>query len=141
MKERFIKEPVLVAPDLDKKMRIEVDMSDYATGGVLSMECKDGLWRPVAFLSKSLNEMERNYEIHDKEILAIIRELENWRYLLEGAHFKFETWTDHKNLEYFMKVQKLNRRQARWALYLLRFDFTLKHVPETKIGKANELSR
>ena len=141
MKERFTKEPVLVAPDLDKKMRIEVDMSDYATGGVLSIECKDGLWRPVAFLSKSLNEMERNYEIHDKEILAIIRELENWRYLLEGAHFKFEIWTDHKNLEYFMKVQKLNRRQARWALYLLRFDFTLKHVPETKIGKANELSR
>ena len=141
MKERFTKEPVLVAPDLDKKMRIEVDVSDYATGGVLSMECKDGLWRPVAFLSKSLNEMERNYEIHDKEILAIIRELENWRYLLEGAHFKFEIWTDHKNLEYFMKVQKLNRRQARWALYLLRFDFTLKHVPETKIGKANELSR
>ena len=141
MKERFTKEPVLVAPDLDKKIRIEVDVSDYATGGVLSMECKDGLWRPVAFLSKSLNEMERNYEIHDKEILAIIRELENWRYLLEGAHFKFEIWTDHKNLEYFMKVQKLNRRQARWALYLLRFDFTLKHVPETKIGKANELSR
>ena len=132
---------MLVAPDLDKKIRIEVDVSDYATGGVLSMECKDGLWRPVAFLSKSLNEMERNYEIHDKEILAIIRELENWRYLLEGAHFKFEIWTDHKNLEYFMKVQKLNRRQARWALYLLRFDFTLKHVPETKIGKANELSR
>ena len=141
MKERFTKEPVLVAPDLDKKMRIEVDVSDYATGGVLSMECKDGLWRPVAFLSKSLNETERNYEIHDKEMLAIIRELENWKYLLEGAHFKFEIWTDHKNLEYFMKVQKLNRRQARWALYLLRFDFTLKHVPETKIGKVNGLSR
>ena len=141
MKERFTKEPVLVAPDLDKKIRIEVDVSDYATGGVLSMECKDGLWRPVAFLSKSLNETERNYEIHDKEMLAIIRGLENWKYLLEGAHFKFEIWTDHKNLEYFMKVQKLNRRQARWALYLLRFNFTLKHVPETKIGKANELSR
>jgi len=76
LKERFTKEPVLVAPDIDKKMRIEVDASDYVTGGVLSMECEDGLWRPVAFLSKSLNEMERNYEIHDKEMLAIIRELE-----------------------------------------------------------------
>ena len=55
------------------------------TGGVLLMECEDGLWRPVAFLFKSLNEMERNYEIHDKEILAIIRGLESWRYLLKGA--------------------------------------------------------
>ena len=90
-----------------------MDASDYATEGVLSMECEDGLWRPVAFLSKSLNETERNYEIHDKEMLAIIKELENWRHLLEGACFKFEIWTDHKNLEYFMKAQKLNRRQAR----------------------------
>jgi len=76
LKERFTKEPVLAAPDIDKKMRMEVDASDYATGGVLSMECKDGLWRPVEFLSKSLNKMERNYEIHDKEMLAIIRGLE-----------------------------------------------------------------
>ena len=85
LKERFTKEPVLAAPDLDKKMRMEVDASDYVTGGVLSIECKDGLWRPVVFLLKSLNETERNYEIHDKEMLAIIRELENWRHLLEGA--------------------------------------------------------
>ena len=77
MKEKFTKEPVLAALDLDKKMRIEVDASDYAIGGVLSMECKDGLWKLVAFLSKSLNEMERNYEIHDKEMLAIIRGLES----------------------------------------------------------------
>ena len=104
---------MLAAPDLDKKMRMEVDALDYATEGVLSMECKDGLWRLVAFLSKSLNETERNYEIHDKEMLAIIRGLENWRHLLEGAQLKFEIWTDHKNLEYFMKAQKLNRRQAR----------------------------
>ena len=108
MKKQFTKEPVLATPDIDKKMRMEVDASDYATEGVLSMECKDGLWRPVAFLSKSLNETERNYEIHDKEMLAIIRGLESWRHLLEGAQFKFEIWTDYKNLEYFMKVQKLN---------------------------------
>ena len=76
LKRRFTEEPVLAAPDLDKRMRIEVDVSDYATGGVLSMECEDNLWRPVAFLFKSLNETERNYEIHDKEMLAIIRGLE-----------------------------------------------------------------
>jgi len=141
LKRRFTKEPVLAAPDIDKKMRMEVDASDYAMGGVLSMECKDRLWRLVAFLSKSLNEMERNYEIHDKEMLAIIRGLESWRHLLKGAQSKFEIWTDHKNLEYFMKAQKLNRRQARWALYLSRFDFILKHVPGTKMEKADGLSR
>ena len=75
MKRRFIKEPVLAAPDLGKKMRIEVDASDYATGKVLSIECEDRLWRLVAFLSKSLNETERNYKIHDKEILVVIRGL------------------------------------------------------------------
>ena len=112
LKKRFTKELVLAVLDLDKKMRMEVDALDYATGGVLSMECEDGLWRPVVFLSKSLNKTERNYEIHDKEMLAIIRGLVNWRHLLEGAHFKFEIWTDYKNLEYFMKVQKLNRKQA-----------------------------
>ena len=103
---------MLAAPDINKKMRIEVDTSDYTTGGVLSMECEDGLWRPVAFLSKLLNETEKNYEIHNKKMLAIIRGLENWRHLLEGRCFKFEIWTDHKNLEYFMKAQKLNHRQA-----------------------------
>jgi len=61
--------------------------------------------------------------------------------LLKGAQFKFEVWTDYKNLEYFMKAQKLNWRQAQWTLYLSRFDFTLKHVLGTKIGKMDGLSR
>jgi len=108
LKGRFTKESVLAAPDLDKKMRMEVDASDYATGGVLSMECEDERWRPVVYLLKLLNEIERNYEIHNKEMLVIIRGLENWRHLLEDIRFKFEVWTDHKNLEYFMKAQKLN---------------------------------
>jgi len=66
--------PILVAPDLDKRM--EVDVSDHVTGGVLSMECIDGKWRLVAYLSKSLNEIEQNYEIHNREMLAVIRKLE-----------------------------------------------------------------
>ena len=85
LKERFTKELVLAALDLDKKMRMEVDVSDYAMDGVLSIECKDGIWRLVAYLLKSLNKTKINYEIHDKEMLAIIRGLENWRYLLEGT--------------------------------------------------------
>jgi len=68
--------PVLVALDLDKEFRIEVNASNYATGGVLLIKCSDNLWRPVAFISKSLSNTERNYEIHDKEMLAIVRYLE-----------------------------------------------------------------
>ena len=133
--------PVLAAPDLDKEFRVEADTSNYATSGVLSMKGSDELWRPVAFISKSLSNTERNYEIHDKEILAVVRCLEAWRHFLEEVTIKFEIWTDHKNLKYFMKVQKLNRRQARWALYLSRFNFMLKHVPGSRMEKANSLSR
>ena len=77
LKEKFTKEPVLAVLDLDKKIRMEVDVLDYAMESVLSIECEDRIWRPVAYLSKSLNKMERNYKIHDKEMLAVIRELEN----------------------------------------------------------------
>jgi len=79
-------------------MRVEADASDYATGEVLSTKCEDGKWKPVAFISKLLNTIERNYEIHDKEMLVVIRCLEAWRHYLEGAKLKFEIWTDHKNL-------------------------------------------
>jgi len=97
-----------VVLDLNKEFRVEVDTSNYATGGVLSMKCSDNLWRPVAFISKSLSNTERNYEIHNKEMLVVIRCLEVWRYFLEGMTVKFKIWTDHKNLKYFIKMQKLN---------------------------------
>ena len=103
---------MLAVLDLYKKMRIEVNISDYAIKEILFMEYEDRKWRPVAYLLKFLNKIEKNYKIHDKEMLAVIRELENWKYLLEGTKFKFKVWTDHKNLEYFIKVQKLNRRQV-----------------------------
>ena len=77
------------------------------------MKCSDEMQRLVTFISKSLSDTERNYEIHDKEMLAVVRCLEVQRHFLEGAAIKFEIQTDYKNLKYFMKVQKLNRRQAK----------------------------
>ena len=68
--------PLLVAPDLDRELRVEADASNFAMGEVLSIKCKDGKWRLVAYISKSLNKTERNYEIHDKEMLAVIHCLE-----------------------------------------------------------------
>ena len=67
---------MLTSPDLDKEFRVEADASNYAIGEVLSMKCSDELWRPVAFISKLLSDTERNYEIHDKEMLAVVKCLE-----------------------------------------------------------------
>jgi len=86
----FTTEPILVILNIDREIRVETDTSDYAMEGVLSLKCKDGKWRPVAFISKSLNTIERNYEIHDKKILAVIGYLEAWRHYLEGAKLEFE---------------------------------------------------
>jgi len=85
--------------------------------------------------------MEWNYEIHDKEMLAIICALEEWRHFLEGATHPVEIWTDHKNLEYFMMAKKLNHHQAHWSLHLARFDFLLHHCPKRTMGKLDALSR
>ena len=104
---------MLVVLDLDKEMRVEANVLEYTTGGVLLMKYEDEKWRPVAFISKLLNEAERNYEIHDREMLAIIQCLDKWRHLLEGTQSKFKIWSNHKNLEYFMSSQKLNQRQAK----------------------------
>jgi len=85
--------------------------------------------------------VEQNYEIHDKEMLAIICALEEWRYFLEGATHPVKIWTNYKNLEYFMTAKKLNHCQARWSLHLARFDFLLHHCPRHTMGKPDALSR
>jgi transposase InsO family protein len=142
LKSAVTSTPILASPDNSRPFRIEADSSDFATGAVLSQQSPETeKWHPVAFLSKSLSPVERNYEIHDKEMLAIIRAMEEWRQFLEGAEHQFEVWTDHKNLEYFMTAKKLNRRQARWSLFLARFDFLLHHRPGKSMGKSDALSR
>ena len=133
---------ILALLDNSRSFRIEADSSDFATGTVLSQQSpEDNKWHPVAFLTKSLSLVEQNYEIHDKEMLAIVRALEEWRHFVEGAEHRCEIWTDHKNLQYFMTAKKLNRRQARWSLLLARFDFIMHHRPGKSMGKTDALSR
>lgn len=130
LKKAFTTAPILRIPDDTNPFRLSTDASNFAVGAVLSqLEPTDMLWHPVAFYSKSLNEHERNYEIYDKELLAIIRALEEYRHYLEGHPKSFEIWSDHQNLTYFKSAQKITRRQARWALYLTRFNYTLHHKP------------
>ena len=142
LRDKITLAPILALPDNSRPYRIEVDSLDFATGAVLSQENPDdGKWHPVAFLSKSLSPVERNYKIHDKEMLAIVQALEEWRHFLEGTKHQFEIWTDHKNLKYFMTAKKLNWRQAWWLLLLARFDFLLHHRPGKTMGKLDTLSQ
>jgi len=134
--------PILVSPQDSEPFCIKADSSDFASGAILSQQLPgEEKWYLVAFYSKSLSPVEQNYEIYDKEMLAIIHALEEWRHFLEGAQHLVEIWTDHKNLEYFMTAKKLNRRQARWSLYLACFDFKLIHCPGRFMGKPDTLSR
>jgi hypothetical protein len=140
LKNCFTTAPILAYPDNDRVFRLETDASNFATGGVLSIE-QDGKWHPVAFSSHSMSPEERNYPVADKEMLSVIRSLEQWRHYLEGAHHEFEIWNDHANLQWFMKHQDLNCRQARWAQYLSRFNFKWLHKAGATMGKADALSR
>jgi hypothetical protein len=102
LKELITAAPILVLPNEDLPFRLEANSSGITMGVVLSQQnVDDNVWHPVAFLSKVLNPVERNYEIHDTKMLAIIQGLEKWRHYLEGARHPVEIWTDHRNLEYF----------------------------------------
>src|SRR5882757_6681583 len=116
LKTAITSAPILAMPNDDQPFRVEADSSDYATGAVLSQIQHNGKWHPIAFISHSLSDVECNYDIHDKEMLAIMQSLQEWRHYLMGAHHTFEILTDHKNLEYFCTAKNLNQRQAHWAL-------------------------
>ena len=138
LKEAICSNPVLHFPVDNALYQVEANSSGFATGTILS-QLQEGSWVPIAFLSKGLNETERNYDIHDKEMLAIMRSLKEWRHYLLGP--QFEIWSDHKNLEYFMTSKTLNRRQARWSIELADYDFLLVHKPGKSHQKLDLLSR
>jgi len=132
---------VLILLDLTKPFHIKADSSDFTTRAVLSqISSEDEKWHPVAFFSKSLSLVEWNYEIHDKEMLAITQSLQEWRHFIEGAKHQCEIWMDHKNLKYFMIAKQLNQRQAQWSLHLTRFNFLLHHKSSKSMGKLDALS-
>ena len=92
-------------------------------------------------MSKGFSDAECNYQIHDKEMLAIMCALDEWRHFLEGATEEFEILTDHQNLAYFCDTRKLNCHQVCWSLFLSRFDFSLCHQSGWLMGKPNALSQ
>jgi hypothetical protein len=141
LKNAFTSEPVLKHFDWDKPAILETDASDYVCAGVLSQDDDKATLHPVAFYSKKMTPAECNYEIYDKELLAIVRCLEEWSSELEMSQEKIRILTDHRNLEYFMTTKKLNRRQARWSEFLSRFNFTIVYRPGKQGIKPDSLTR
>jgi hypothetical protein len=132
---------VLAHFDLEKQSYMECDVSDYVVSGVLSQIGNDGELHLVAFFSKKLNTAKCNYEIYDKELLAIIRAFEQLRPELEGIEIPIKVLTDHKALEYFMTTKKLTRRKARWAEILSRYNFVITYRPRKQNEKADSLTQ
>ena len=141
LQKRIGESPILIHFDRDKQCYLETDSSDHVNGGVLSQMGDDGELHPVAFFSKNMSPAECNYEIYDKELLAIIRCFEQWKPELEGTDLPVKIFTDHRSLEYFMSTKKLTRRQARWAEFLSEFNFVITYRPGKKNEKADALTR
>ncbi len=139
---RFVSAPILRAPDPTRQFVVEVDASEVGVGAVLSQRAtSDDKVHPCAFFSHRLSPAERNYDIGNRELLAVKLALEEWRHWLEGSGVPFIVWTDHKNLEYIQSAKRLNSRQARWALFFGRFDFSISYRPGSKNIKPDALSR
>jgi len=107
LKDKITSQPVLFLLKREGKFRVETDISEYAIRRVLSQEQK-GKWRPIAFPLRTMQPAERNYEIYDKKLLAIVEALSKWRQYLLDIQKLFEIWTDYKNLKYFREPHKLN---------------------------------
>jgi hypothetical protein len=141
LKSTVASAPTLKPFDWTKEAIVETDASDFVSGGVLSQYDDEGILRPVAFFSKKHSAVECNYEIYDKELLAIIRCLEEWRPELEGSETLIRILSDHRNLEYFMSTKMLNRRQARWSEFLSRYNFRIIYRPGKQGEKPDALTR
>jgi len=141
LKAKFEQDQVLANYDPDRETRLEPDASGWATGGVLSQKDEISGWRPIAFFSAKHNPAECNYDIHDKELLAIVKCMKEWHSELRGLSRPFEILTDHKNLEPFTVKKTLTERQVRWSEFLSQFNFQLSHRPGKDATVPDALSR
>jgi hypothetical protein len=132
--------PILLHPDFKKPFVLEVDASQYATGAILYQQDVDEHWQPVGYYSKSFNEAERGYDIHDWELLAIMWGLEHWHHILLSSPFKITVIMDHLNLKYYWEARKINQRMARYIPHMGDYNLQLVHKPGVT-NKVDLLSR
>ena len=138
LKNSITSAPILSLPDPTKPYVVITDASGFATGAILQQDHGKGL-QPIAFMSHKMNAAERNYPVHEQELLAVIHSLREWRHYLHGA--KFEVITDHMSLKHFLTQPRLSARQARWAEFMQEFDMKITHRPGKLNQAADALSR
>jgi hypothetical protein len=141
LKKSFTSAPILTHFDPGRPIVLETDASDFALAGIISHPAGHGRLQPIAFYSRKFNDAELNYEIYDKELLAIIACLKEWRAYCEGSRQKVTIYSDHKNLEYFNTSKVLTRRQARWMEFLSHIDFEIIYRKGSLMAKPDALTR
>ncbi|KAK3505715.1 hypothetical protein QTP70_004361, partial [Hemibagrus guttatus] len=141
LRTSFTTAPILHHPDPNLPFAVEIDASSSGIGAVLSQRHgTPGKLHPCAFYSRKLTVAKANYDMGNRELLSIKDALEEWCYWLEGARHPFLVLTDHRNLENLRDAKRLNLRQARWALFFTRFEFSVTYCPGSKNSKADALS-
>jgi len=129
LKSRVASAPVLTQPDFTKPFFVDTDASQHALGAVLQQKDEQGRLHPIVFHSKTFDATQRNWDVADRELFAIIDALETWRVYLVGAEHQVTVRTDHRNLQYFKQANKLSRCQARWIPRLEEYDYIIEHIP------------
>ena len=141
LKLKFTTSPILKHFDPHRPSIVETDASDFAIACIISQHDDKSILHPIAFYSRKLTPAEINYEIYDKEMLAVVTAFKEWRSYLEGAQHQTTVLTDHRNLEWFKETKKYTRRQVRWAQLLAGYDFVIVFRPGVKGGKPDALTR
>ena len=141
LKTAFTRAPILTHYVPDRQLVVETDASDYAIAGILSQYEPDGEIHPLAFYSRTLHAAELNYDVHDKELLAIFEAFCSWHHYLEGTPLPVDVVTNHKNLEYFSMTKMLTWHQAHWSKFLSQFNMVICFHPGCLGAKPDSLTR
>ena len=150
LKTRMCSKPVLTQPDYEKRFYLQTDASAYGVGAVLSQEGKTSptlakrskpVLHPISYYSATFTPTERNYDIYERELLAVMKALAHWRSYLGWTKVPFTILTDHANLQYWKAPRNLNRRTARWHADLQEYDYEIQHIPGKANTTADALSR
>ena len=141
LKRKLKTAPVMVYFNPKAPTKIETDASKYVCSGILSQQCEDGKWKPVSYRSKTMQDAEYNYDIHDKELLAIVQALQQWKRYTRGSPRPVQVFTDHKNLVTFMSTKELSDRQGRWQEFLSQYNFRIIYRPGKERRKPDAFTR
>jgi len=141
LRRKLCSTPLLTYFKPGRPLLVETDASKYVCSGILSQHDEDGKSRPIAYMSKTMAPTECNYNIHDKELIAIVQALKEWRRYLRGSGQPFKVLTDHKNLIRFTTTKELTDRQIRWSEDLSGFDFRIEFRPGKQVVKPDAMTR